>query len=40
MPQNDLQQIFFFFPIPQRRERRSVAQNVDSGPNWGGDDAI
>lgn len=34
MPQNYSQQLFFFFPIPQRRERLSVAQKVDSGPKW------
>lgn len=38
MPQNDSQQIIFFFPISQRRERLILVQKVDPGPNWGGDE--
>jgi hypothetical protein len=30
----------FFSLIPERREQLSVAQKVDPGPEWGGDDAI
>lgn len=39
-PQNDSQEIILFSPIPQGRERLTLTQKVDLGPNCGGDDAI